>query len=552
MRNMLFWRVLSSILVTVLVTLLVLSFTLVGFLRANGIEQKQELLREQARDVASMMSQRDATYLWSVTTNWDNVIRDKIRAIGESNDLSIWLVDRNGFVLSLSTDSDTLAKRLKDEAVLEQLHRVMSGEEIQVQGLFAELGGQIVTVGVPWADRFGDVGGAVLLHTDVSNLDVSFGAVGKQVIWAALAALVLGVALSYFITRSLTRPITKISRAVGKFAKGELDSRVDISRRDELGDLARAFNSMAEDLSQLEMLRRGFVANVSHELRSPMTSMQGYVQGMLDGTIPPEEHSKYLGVVLSETKRLNKLISELLDLSRIESGKFPLKYQKFDANELIARIMFQYEGRIEEKHISVDIDFRQQQCMVWADPDRISQVVVNLIDNAVKFLHDGGSLTVWTHIDEEHAIVTIKDDGPGIAADDLPYIFDRFYKADKAHSGRGTGLGLSIVKKILEQHGQDIRCNSTPGHGTAFIFTLAKYTPELEQRQREAEAQEAQKAAEQAAKSGAMPDGGAQDGAAHAQDLAAQGVSARDVPEHDAPAHDASAHDGSDQSIRRG
>lgn len=552
MRNMLFWRVLSSILVTVLVTLLVLSFTLVGFLRANGIEQKQELLREQARDVASMMSQRDATYLWSVTTNWDNVIRDKIRAIGESNDLSIWLVDRNGFVLSLSTDSDTLAKRLKDEAVLEQLHRVMSGEEIQVQGLFAELGGQIVTVGVPWADRFGDVGGAVLLHTDVSNLDVSFGAVGKQVIWAALAALVLGVALSYFITRSLTRPITKISRAVGKFAKGELDSRVDISRRDELGDLARAFNSMAEDLSQLEMLRRGFVANVSHELRSPMTSMQGYVQGMLDGTIPPEEHSKYLGVVLSETKRLNKLISELLDLSRIESGKFPLKYQKFDANELIARIMFQYEGRIEEKHISVDIDFRQQQCMVWADPDRISQVVVNLIDNAVKFLHDGGSLTVWTHIDEEHAIVTIKDDGPGIAADDLPYIFDRFYKADKAHSGRGTGLGLSIVKKILEQHGQDIRCNSTPGHGTAFIFTLAKYTPELEQRQREAEAQEAQKAAEQAAKNGSMPDGGAQDGAAHAQDVPAQGVSARDVPEHDAPAHDASAQDGSDQSIRRG
>ncbi len=552
MRNMLFWRVLSSILVTVLVTLLVLSFTLVGFLRANGIEQKQELLREQARDVASMMSQRDATYLWSVTTNWDNVIRDKIRAIGESNDLSIWLVDRNGFVLSLSTDSDTLAKRLKDEAVLEQLHRVMSGEEIQVQGLFAELGGQIVTVGVPWADRFGDVGGAVLLHTDVSNLDVSFGAVGKQVIWAALAALVLGVALSYFITRSLTRPITKISRAVGKFAKGELDSRVDISRRDELGDLARAFNSMAEDLSQLEMLRRGFVANVSHELRSPMTSMQGYVQGMLDGTIPPEEHSKYLGVVLSETKRLNKLISELLDLSRIESGKFPLKYQKFDANELIARIMFQYEGRIEEKHISVDIDFRQQQCMVWADPDRISQVVVNLIDNAVKFLHDGGSLTVWTHIDEEHAIVTIKDDGPGIAADDLPYIFDRFYKADKAHSGRGTGLGLSIVKKILEQHGQDIRCNSTPGHGTAFIFTLAKYTPELEQRQREAEAQEAQKAAEQAAKNGSMPDGGAQDGAAHAQDVPAQGVSARDVPDHDAPAHDASAQDGSDQSIRRG
>lgn len=489
MRYPLFLRVLTSILATVLVTLMVLSFTLMGFLRANGIEQKQELLREQARDVASMMAQRDATYLWSVTTNWDNVIRDKIRTIGESSDATIWLVDRNGFVLSLSTDSDSLAKRLQDEAVLEQLHRVLSGEEIQVQGMFAELGGQIVTVGVPWQDRFGEVGGAVLLHTDVSNLDVSFGAVGMQVIWAAIAALVLGIALSYFVSRSITRPITTISRAVGRFAKGELDSRVSINRRDELGELARAFNSMAEDLSQLESVRRGFVANVSHELRSPMTSMQGYVQGMLDGTIPPEEHPRYLRVVLSETRRLNKLISELLDLSRIESGKFPLHCQKFDANELIARIMLQYEGRIEEKHINVDISFRQEQCVVWADPDRISQVVVNLIDNAVKFLEDGGSLTVWTLMDEDHAIVTVKDDGPGISADDLPYIFDRFYKADKAHSGKGTGLGLSIVKKILEQHGQDIKCTSAPGRGAAFVFTLAKYTPELEEKQRAAEAQ---------------------------------------------------------------
>ena len=281
MRYPLFLRVLSSILVTVLVTLLVLSFTLVGFLRANGVAQKQELLREQARDVAAMMSQRDGTYTWSVTTNWDKVIREKIRSISEDNDATIWLVDRNGFVLSLSDDPDSLAKRLKDENVLAQLQRVLSGEEIQVQGLFSELGGQIVTVGVPWADRYGDVGGAVLLHTDVSNLDVSFGAMGRQVAVAAIAALILGVALSYLMSRSITRPITTISKAVGRFAKGELDSRVDINRHDELGELANAFNSMAEDLSKLETLRRGFVANVSHELRSPMTSMQGFVRKRL-------------------------------------------------------------------------------------------------------------------------------------------------------------------------------------------------------------------------------------------------------------------------------
>ena len=137
----------------------------------------------------------------------------------------------------------------------------------------------------------------------MSNLDVGFDAVGRQLVWAAIAALVLGVALAYLMTRSITQPITTISNAVARFAKGELDSRVTINRRDELGELAQAFNSMAEDLSQLETLRRGFVANVSHELRSPMTSMQGYVQGMLDGTIPVEEYPRYLGVVLSETKR---------------------------------------------------------------------------------------------------------------------------------------------------------------------------------------------------------------------------------------------------------
>ena len=474
-RTPLFFRVLASILVTVLVTLGVLSFTMMGFLRNSAIRQRQEVLRGQALDVASMMRLRDSNYLLSVTTNWDRAISDKITSISQDHASTIWLVDKNGFVLSLSSDSQQLAKRLRDDEVLQQLQRVLSGEEIQVQGLFAELGGQIVTVGVPWQDRFGSIGGAVLLHTDVSNLEVGFEVVGRQVVWAALAALVLGIILAWLMSRSITRPITKISNAVSGFARGELDRRVDIRRGDELGDLANDFNSMAKELSNLETSRRGFVANVSHELRSPLTSMQGYVQGMLDGTIPQEEHPKYLAVVLSETKRLNKLISELLDLSRIESGKFPLNYQKFDINELLARIMLQYEQRIEEKHVNVDISFRQEQCLVWADPDRISQVLVNLIDNAVKFLSDGGNLTVWTLLDESHAIVSIKDDGAIISPEDLPYIFDRFYKADKSHSGKGTGLGLSIVKRILEQHGQDIKCTSTPGKGTTFVFTLARY-----------------------------------------------------------------------------
>lgn len=204
-----------------------------------------------------------------------------------------------------------------------------------------------------------------------------------------------------------------------------------------------------------------------------MTCIQGYIQGMQDGTIPPEEQGKYMDVVLSETKRLTKLVAELLDLSRFESGKFPLNRKAFDVNELIACALIKYEKQIEDKGISVEVAFRDNQCMVYADSDRINQVVTNLIDNAVKFLSQGGQLNIKTHSVDDLCYVTIQDTGIGIAPDDLPFIFDRFYKADKAHtSGKGTGLGLSIVKKILEQHGQTIQVTSTLGKGTSFVFTL--------------------------------------------------------------------------------
>jgi signal transduction histidine kinase len=228
---------------------------------------------------------------------------------------------------------------------------------------------------------------------------------------------------------------------------------------------------MAEALSKLEESRRNFVASVSHELRSPLTCIQGYVQGIRDGTIPERDRDRYLDVVLSEAQRLTKLVSELLDLSRFESGKFPMHFESFDINELIAVEMLKFEGRIEEKHILVEINFREERLIVRADRERIRQVVTNLIDNAVKFLADRGELTVVTQQIDGKCYVTVKDNGPGISAEDLPFIFERFYKADKAHtSGLGTGLGLAIVRRILEQHGQTIRASS--GGGATFTFTL--------------------------------------------------------------------------------
>jgi signal transduction histidine kinase len=195
---------------------------------------------------------------------------------------------------------------------------------------------------------------------------------------------------------------------------------------------------------------------------------------MLDGTILESEHDKYLEIVLSESQRLTKLVNTLLDLSKYESGQRPLNKTAFDVNNLLLTVLFKFEQRIENKGIDVNIDFTDPQCFVRADTDQITQVATNLVDNAVKFTPEDGKLTLHTHSAGKQAVVTVQDTGIGISAEDLPYIFDQFYKADKVHtSGMGTGLGLSIVKKILVQHGQDITCSSGPS-GTSFTFTLEK------------------------------------------------------------------------------
>ena len=205
-----------------------------------------------------------------------------------------------------------------------------------------------------------------------------------------------------------------------------------------------------------------------------MTSMRGYVQAMLDGTIPPEDMPKYLNIVMDETTRLTDLVRDLLDLSRLESGKFPLTLAPFDLNELIRRTLINFEGRIDQKHIEVAAELLEGRAMVMGDANRISQVVTNIIDNALKFMPDDGTgvLTVRTLREGRDIRVSIRNNGPEIAESDLPYIFERFYKADKAHtSGGGTGLGLSICQRIMRQHDSEITVQSAPGD-TAFDFTL--------------------------------------------------------------------------------
>ena len=477
MRGGLFWRTFSAMMAAMLVTVLLFTGIMSTSLQQVRQESYEGEVRLQAYEIADYMKNLNQLSFVRDNVTMQYVIRRKIAKIHELYNADIWIVSYNSGIAQVLDSSWNTSESIVSEKVQEQLQVIQSGREIRVTGLFPELGDQMVTIGVPRTYSDGHVVGAVLLHISTESLRVRVIDLIPQILPAAVAALLLGALLSVFLARSQIRPIKEIDNAVREFTKGDLSRRVELHCGGELERLGSSINRMAGELSQLEDSRRNFVAAVSHELRSPMTCMRGYVDAMLDGTIAPQDMPKYLAIVRDETNRLTDLVRDLLDMSRLESGKFPLQISPFDANEMIRRILINFEPRIEEKHIEVRVDFDAEQRYVSGDGNRINQVLSNLVDNALKFMSDGGALTVKTRLSDKSVLFTVQNDGEVIAAKDLPHIFERFYKADKAHtSGMGTGLGLAICKMIIQEHGSEIQVHSVPGD-TAFEFSLPACSP---------------------------------------------------------------------------
>ena len=475
MRRSLFWRTYSVLLAALLVTIAIFTGVLTASRQQAMQESYENEVRRQAREVADYMANLSALSFLQSNATMRQVILRKIANIYNAYNADIWIVSYDSGTVQYLDSSWNTTRFIAADAVREQLALIQEGNEIRAEGLFPELEkeGRIVTIGVPWYYGDYEVVGAVLLHIPTASLKVGLGSVARQILPPALLALALGTILAFFLARSQIRPLREMSSAVQEFTKGDLTRRVDIHCGDELEELGDSINRMAGELSRLEDSRRSFVANVSHELRSPITCMRGYVQAMQDGVIDAGDMPRYLQIVLDETDRLTALVNDLLDLSRLESGKFPLTLAPFDANELMRRNLVNFEPRIDAKGIAVSVELAEGPLTVLADANRINQVVSNIIDNAVKFMDGEGSrLTVRTAREGKNVRFTIANNGPRIAENDLPYIFERFYKADKAHtSGGGTGLGLSICQRIMQQHGSKIEVRSDDGE-TAFEFVL--------------------------------------------------------------------------------
>ncbi len=297
-------------------------------------------------------------------------------------------------------------------------------------------------------------------------------------IFGTLILLLCSFVVVYLLTEKLVSPLRQMSNAATSFAKGDFSLRIPLNGVDEVDKLAMAFNNMATSLSELELTRRSFVANVSHELKTPMTSIGGFIDGILDGTIPQSSSKHYLELVSSEVKRLHRLVVSMLGMARMEAGETKFVPQAVDAHSTVCSTIFTFEHQIESKNIDVrGLDVEKK--MVLADPDLLHQIFYNLFENAVKFTPENGTIDVEYTVKNKMINISIKNSGEGIEKEDIPRLFDRFYKTDKSRGidKNGVGLGLYIVKTLVHMQGGEVFLNSTYGEYTEFVISMPEYDP---------------------------------------------------------------------------
>ena len=467
-----FGRLSFTFLLVVVLAFGVLALTTPQVIRNSAIESERSTLMKRAESIVQF-------YIESYNEgDTGSGLQKGIDRITGYDSISISIIDKFGVPIwkSDTADMSPAGEKLAEESVASLSKTAISGESAtNVQIVADETSTPIVTAAVAIKSD-SSVLGCVVCSAAMNSLSSVMSGYYGQLLMAGSLAVIIALGLAAVTARRIERPLGQISKAAGEIAKGHFDKRLDMEEMNEVSELAATFNSMAEELEKYENTRSSFVANVSHELKSPLTSIQGFVQGVLDGTISEADRTQYLTIVLDETKRLNTLIADLLDLAKIESGQFPLHRTEWDINELLRQCIIRFITKIEDKNLDVSVELSEDKIIVDADKDRMTQVITNIIDNGVKFAEEGGSLKIWTDDKGDRIEVNIANSGEIIPEDDLPYVFDRFFKVDKSHNrkAKGTGIGLSIVRNIILQHDEKIWVNSKEGTGTVFTFTVKK------------------------------------------------------------------------------
>jgi len=478
--------------VTILMIVLVVSISITGtifyiFLEKRVIEDKAVLLKQSGNRIIETLG----VYL----ENQDSVLapvlfRSFLGSISGNAASLIWIVKNDGTLVMTSEVPDYVAERL--EKVNSTLYRLPDSKQYTLPagsdgdylkgdfyGLFKGTGIDWLTVRIPYSfDKVApyglDLHGVILLNAKVPEIHSARNTTIQLFIISSAAGVLVSLLLGFFFSRQFSTPLRQMSQTAQRIASGRFSERLAVSSQDEFGQLARSFNEMVDALAHLEQIRKDFVSNVSHELRTPLTSIKGFVDGMLDGTVPADRQMLYLHIVRDETHRMHRMVNDLMDLTKMESGSIALLPTSFDLCELVRICVISLQQNLIDKDLEFAAEFENERMFIFADRDAVQRLLINLMQNAIKFTPDKGSIRVVIKRVKDKVEVSVIDTGIGIEKEELPFVFDRFYKTDKSRSSdrSGVGIGLAIVRSIIAAHAEQIHVYSGTGKGTSFVFTM--------------------------------------------------------------------------------
>lgn len=406
--------------------------------------------------------------------------RYQIETMSHHLDARILVVSPNRTIY-IDSSKGSLSKegrRFNNEIVDTALNGIIIRETGTVDGFFDS---PVITVAVPMISNK-KVTGIIIMNSPYPKLQKDIDNIYKLTFMCLLIILLVTFSFTYFFSKRISGTFSEFNRSAKEIANGNFSSRVKLHAKGEIGELAENLNYMAEELEKLEDMRKDFIANISHDFRSPLTSIKGFVQAIIDGTIPTDKQDKYLNIVLDETERLTKLTNDILLLTKMENNTIRLERCEFDIHTVIRKSLLQYEHKIISKSIDITLLIDKEELLVHADINKVQRVISNLLDNSVKFCSPNDEILIETSIKKDKAKISIKDTGPGISEEDIKYIWDRFHKADRSRGKdkKGIGLGLSIVREIMKAHGEKIDVYSQEGKGTTFEFYLPLSNSELQ------------------------------------------------------------------------
>ncbi len=470
MKHNVFKKVLLTTTLIIVASITLIAILLCILVSNFLVNEKKEMLFENCYAINEFLQSEDS----EEAKEKYSAVFETVSKVTEAN---VFITDSTGIIKVCSCEDwqlDGICLHSEKSVPARIMSKAMKGEFSEtghLEGVYKEVH---YICGIPLKTEEGKTVGAIFSSISPANVRNFFTGILRLFFFAALIPIIVMFFAEYFILYRFSRPIKLMSEAAKSMAKGDFSKRIPVTGDDEIGELAVTFNQMTNSLVQLESTRRRFIANVSHELKTPMTNISGFIDGIIDGTIPPEKQNYYLSIVSGEVKRLSRLVQAMLSLAKLESGEQPVNRSEFDITDTVFRIVVSQEQTIEKRNISIEgLEFLEPT-KIYADRDLIYQVIYNLIDNSIKFTNEGGSISFKITNRSEGVEFKIRNTGAGIDKKDLPFVFDRFYKSDRSRSAvpDSTGLGLYLANTIISIHGGKISVESEPNNFTEFTFVL--------------------------------------------------------------------------------